>query len=66
MLPQGSGDAERQLTVMCSDLVGATEFSGLFDPAELCEVNWAYQYACKAEIERYEGYVAACQENLVK
>jgi class 3 adenylate cyclase/tetratricopeptide (TPR) repeat protein len=54
-----SGDAERrQLTVMFCDLVGSTELSQQLDPEDMREVNRAYQDACKAAIERYEGYVA--------
>ena len=48
----------RQLTVMFCDLVGSTELSQRLDPEELREVNRAYQDACKAAIERYEGYIA--------
>ena len=54
-----SGDAERrQLTVMFCDLVGSTELSQQLDPEDMREVNRAYQDACKAAIERFEGYVA--------
>lgn len=54
-----SGEAERrQLTVMFCDLVGSSELSQKLDPEDLREVNRAYQDACKAAIERYEGYVA--------
>jgi len=48
----------RQLTVMFCDLVGSTELSQQLDPEDLRDVNRAYQDACKAAIERYEGYVA--------
>jgi class 3 adenylate cyclase len=48
----------RQLTVMFCDLAGSTELSQNLDPEDLREVNRAYQDACKAAIERYEGYVA--------
>ena len=52
-------DAERrQLTVMFCDLAGSTEISQTLDPEDLREVNRAYQDACNAAIERYEGYVA--------
>lgn len=52
-------DAERRhLTVMFCDLVGSTELSGKLDPEELRDVNRTYQDACKAAIERYDGYVA--------
>ena len=54
-----TGEAERrQLTVMFCDLVGSTELSQQLDPEDLREVNRAYQVACKAAIERYDGYVA--------
>lgn len=57
--PVASGEAERrQLTVMFCDLAGSTELSQQLDPEELREINRAYQDACKAAIERYEGYVA--------
>ena len=53
------GEAERrQLTVMFCDLVGSTELSQKLDAEDLREVNRAYQDACKAAIERYEGYIA--------
>ncbi len=54
-----SVEAERrQLTVMFCDLAGSTELSQRLDPEDLRDVNIAYQDACKAAIERYEGYVA--------
>lgn len=54
-----SPEAERrQLTVMFCDLVGSTDLSQKLDPEDLREVNRAYQDACTAAIERYEGYVA--------
>jgi class 3 adenylate cyclase len=48
----------RQLTVMFCDLVGSTALSHQLDPEDLRDVNRAYQDACKAAIERYEGFVA--------
>ncbi|MEE8251301.1 MAG: AAA family ATPase [Gemmatimonadales bacterium] len=48
----------RQLTVMFCDLVGSTELSQMLDAEDLREINRAYQDACKAAIERYEGYIA--------
>ena len=48
----------RQLTVMFCDLAGSTELSQQLDPEDLREINRAYLDACKAAIERYEGYVA--------
>ena len=54
-----SSEAERrQLTVMFCDLVGSTELSQKLDPEDLREINRAYQDACKAAIERYQGYIA--------
>ena len=59
LLTSSTDDAERrQLTVMFCDLVGSTELSQKLDPEDLRELNRAYQDACKAAIERYEGYVA--------
>ncbi len=48
----------RQLTVMFCDLVGSTALSAQLDPEELREVVRAYQEACAAVIERYEGHIA--------
>ena len=57
--PIPSPEAERrQLTVMFCDLVGSTDLSQRLDPEDMREVNRAYQDACTAAIERYEGYVA--------
>jgi class 3 adenylate cyclase/tetratricopeptide (TPR) repeat protein len=54
-----SGEAERrQLTVMFCDLVGSTELSRQFDPEDLQTIIAAYQAACNAAIERFDGYVA--------
>ncbi len=55
--PKGEA-GRRQLTVMFCDLVGSTALSEKLDPEDLQEVNRAYQDACKAAIDRYEGYVA--------
>jgi class 3 adenylate cyclase/predicted ATPase len=55
--PRGEA-GRRQLTVMFCDLVGSTALSEKLDPEDLQEVNRAYQDACKAAIDRYEGYVA--------
>ncbi len=55
--PKGEA-GRRQLTVMFCDLVGSTALSEELDPEDLQEVNRAYQDACKAAIDRYEGYVA--------
>jgi class 3 adenylate cyclase len=48
----------RQLTVMFCDLVGSTQLTQKLDPEDLRDLNRAYQDACTAAIERYEGYVA--------
>jgi class 3 adenylate cyclase/predicted ATPase len=54
-----TSDAEhRQLTVMFCDLVGSTELTQRLDPEDLRDVNRAYQDACRAAIERFDGYVA--------
>lgn len=54
-----SADAEhRQLTVMFCDLVGSTELTQRLDPEDLRDLNRAYQDACKAAIERFDGFVA--------
>ena len=55
--PHGAAE-RRQLTVMFCDLVGSTELSQKLDAEDLREINRAYQDACKAAIERYDGYVA--------
>lgn len=48
----------RQLTVMFCDLAGSTELSQKLDPEDMRDVNRAFQDACKAAIDRYQGYVA--------
>ena len=53
-----AGAERRQVTVMFCDLVGSTELSQSLDPEDLREVMLAYQDACTAAIERFEGYVA--------
>ncbi len=58
LLPESTEAERRQLTVMFCDLAGSTELSQRLDPEDLRELNLAYQDACKAAIERYEGYVA--------
>jgi TOMM system kinase/cyclase fusion protein len=55
----GMADAERrQLTVMFCDLVGSTPLSERLDPEELRQVVRAYQTACAAVIQRFDGYIA--------
>jgi class 3 adenylate cyclase/predicted ATPase len=56
--PDTSHAERRQLTVMFCDLVGSTDLSQKLDPEDMREVNRVYQDACKAAIERYDGYVA--------
>src|SRR5215471_16708085 len=52
-------DAERrQLTVMFIDIVESTSLSSQLDPEDYREVVRAYQAACTAVIQRYEGYIA--------
>jgi class 3 adenylate cyclase/tetratricopeptide (TPR) repeat protein len=48
----------RQITVMFCDLVGSTALSERLDPEDLRTLMQAYQQACGAVIERYEGHVA--------
>ena len=58
-VPPVTGVAERRrLTVMFCDLAGSTELSQRLDPEDLRDINRAYQDACKAAIEHYDGYVA--------
>src|SRR5262249_5524419 len=52
-------DAERrQLTVMFCDLVDSTKLSGQRDPEDYREVVRAYQSACTAVIQHYDGHIA--------
>ena len=48
----------RQLTVMFCDLVGSTALSQQLDPEELHQVVGAYQAACVAVVNRFDGHVA--------
>ena len=48
----------RQLTVMFCDLVGSTALTQALDPELLRELMRAYQQACRAVIEKYDGHVA--------
>ena len=55
----GLADAERrQLTVMFCDLVDSTPLAERLDPEELRQVVRAYQAACAAVIQRFDGYIA--------
>ena len=56
--PDTRAAERRQLTVMFCDLVGSTALSEKLDPEDLREVMTAYQKACGAVVERYEGHVA--------
>jgi class 3 adenylate cyclase/predicted ATPase len=52
-------DAERrQLTVVFCDLVDSTALAGRLDPEELRDVVRAYQGACAAAVQRFEGHIA--------
>jgi class 3 adenylate cyclase len=54
-----SADAERrQLTVLFCDLVDSTALSSQLDPEEYRDVVRAYQTACTAVVQRYDGHVA--------
>jgi class 3 adenylate cyclase len=64
-LPQqragGHRPAERrQLTVMFCDLANSTSLSTRLDPEDFRELLAAYQQACSAAIQLYQGYVARC------
>ena len=48
----------RQLTVMFCDLVGSTALTQELDPEPLRELMRAYQQACRAVIDKYDGHVA--------
>jgi class 3 adenylate cyclase/predicted ATPase len=52
-------DAERrQLTVLFCDLVASTALASQLDPEDLREVIRAYQAACAAVIQRFDGHIA--------
>jgi hypothetical protein len=54
-----ASDAERrQLTVMFCDLVDSTKLSSRLDPEDYRDVVRAYQTACTAVIQRYDGPIA--------
>jgi class 3 adenylate cyclase/predicted ATPase len=56
-LPHQQGE-RRQMTVMFSDLVDSTKLATHLDPEDLKSLMQAYQRACGAVIERYDGHVA--------
>ena len=58
MAGQAREAERRQITVMFCDLVGSTALSEQLDPEVLRVLMQAYQRACGAIIERYEGHVA--------
>src|SRR5262249_54519054 len=52
-------DAERrQLTVLFCDLVASTALASQLDPEDLRDVIRAYQAACAAVIQRFDGHIA--------
>ena len=58
-MPTPAPEAERrQLTVMFCDLVGSTDLSSHLDPEDLREVVRAYQAACDAVLQRFDGHIA--------
>jgi class 3 adenylate cyclase len=48
----------RQLTVLFCDLVDSTRLASQLDPEDYRDVVRAYQIACIAVIQRYDGYIA--------
>jgi SAM domain (Sterile alpha motif)/Adenylate and Guanylate cyclase catalytic domain len=55
---KGRQAERRQITVMFCDLVDSTRLAGSLDPEDFGSVMQAYQRACKAIIERYDGHVS--------
>ena len=49
--------SRRQVTVMFCDLAGSTALSEKLDPEELTELLAAYQDACAAVIQHFEGHI---------
>jgi class 3 adenylate cyclase/tetratricopeptide (TPR) repeat protein len=56
--PTGQPAERRQITLLFCDLVGSTELSARLDPENLRTVMDAYQRACAAVVDRYEGHIA--------
>ncbi|MDI3561740.1 AAA family ATPase [Bradyrhizobium sp. Arg816] len=56
--PSTSEAERRQLTVMFCDLVDSTALSSTVDPERLRQLLLAYQAACVAAIDRYDGHLA--------
>jgi class 3 adenylate cyclase len=50
--------AERQVTVMFSDLVGSTALSARMDPEDLREIISGYQRCVAETVQRFGGFVA--------
>jgi len=48
----------RQLTVLFCDLVDSTRLARQFDPEDWRDIVRAYQQACAAVIQRFDGYIA--------
>ena len=56
---QSPPEAERrQLTVLFCDLVDSTRLARQLDPEDWRDVVRAYQQACAAVIQRFDGYIA--------
>jgi len=58
MPPRPQEAERRQLTVLFCDLADSTHLAGQLDPEDLREVVLAYQAACVAVLQRFEGHVA--------
>ena len=56
--PSTSFPERRHITIMFCDLAGSTAISQRLELEDFREINTAFQDACKAAIERYDGYVA--------
>src|SRR5262245_53640172 len=54
----GPRGERRHLTVMFCDLVESTSLGERLDPEDLTEIIRAYQAACAAAIDRFEGHIA--------
>src|SRR5271165_6411729 len=48
----------RQITVMFCDLVDSTEYATRLDPEDFKSLMHAYQSACRAVVERYDGHIS--------
>jgi class 3 adenylate cyclase/predicted ATPase len=54
-VPDRPDASRRQLTVLCCDLVDASRLANQFDPEDFRDLIQAYQAACTAVIQHYEG-----------